>query len=355
MAVVYGLPLEGVDVVEVPARLIDVFASAHRRVINEPAGVHLGDGRVTGGGPRRHETGLPPPSVIEAIDAAERPVVLAGPGVVLWHAVDGLRAFAECASVGVLNTWGAKGVFDWRSPHHLATAGLQAWDFERGGLADADLIVTTGLDEREVLAEWELAPVIDVLPSSLAPLAERIHPRRRDIVVPPLRADLAAITQAGWERTTGPLPPTKVTQLYSQVLGDGGLVAADPGTAGYWVARTFATQQLGGVHVTADRDHKGFAVACCVVARLADPNRGVLAVVDQLDGPTLQALETAARLGIAVPVEVWGPGAPALSAEAHESRLRAIVRDGRQAAIATDPSQLDEMLAAAGPIVAWTR
>ena len=62
----------------------------------------------------------------------------------------------------MLNTWGAKGVFDWRSPHHLATAGLQAWDFERGGLADADLIITTGLDEREVLAEWELAPVVDV-------------------------------------------------------------------------------------------------------------------------------------------------------------------------------------------------
>ena len=68
-------------------------------------------------------------------------MVLAGPGVVLHHAVDGLRAFAERASVGVLNTWGAKGVFDWRSPHHLATAGLQAWDFERGGLADADLII----------------------------------------------------------------------------------------------------------------------------------------------------------------------------------------------------------------------
>ena len=145
-----------------------------------------------------------------------------------------------------------------------------------------------------------------------------------------------------------------MTQHYSQVLGDGGLVAADPGTAGYWVARTFATQQLGGVHVTADRDQMGFAVACCVVARLADPNRSVLAVVDQLDGPTLQALEAAAGLGIAVPVEVWGAGGPALGAEAHEARLRALVRDGRQAAIATDPTQLDEMLAVAGPIIAWS-
>ncbi len=146
-----------------------------------------------------------------------------------------------------------------------------------------------------------------------------------------------------------------MTQHYSQVLGDGGLVAADPGTAGYWVARTFATSHLGGVHVTARRNEQGFAVACATVARLADPARPVLAVVDQLDGPTLQALEAAASLGIAVPVEVWGDGGPTLGADAHEARLRALVRDGRQAAIATDPRQLDEMLAVAGPIVAWTR
>jgi acetolactate synthase I/II/III large subunit len=324
---------------DVPGELQAVFDDARRRVL----------------GP---STAPPPegfdPVVAEAIDRADRPVVLAGPGVVLEGAVEGLRALAAAGSLGVLNTWGAKGVFDWRSPHHLATAGLQARDFELGGLGDADLIITTGLDEREVQAEWELAPAVDVAPRSLASLAQRIERRERDITVPPLRAELARVTQAGWNATAGPLPPTKVTQHYSQVLGDGGLVAADPGTAGYWVARTFATQHLGGVHVTARADAQGFAVACATVARLADPSRAVLAVVDQLDGPTLQALEAAARLGIAVPVEVWGAGGPALGAEAHDARLRALVRDGRQAAIATDPTQLDEMVAVAGPLVAWT-
>jgi len=292
---------------------------------------------------------------VKRIDVAERPVVLAGPGAARESAVDGLRRFAERASVGVLNTWGAKGVFDWRSRHHLATVGLQAWDFERGGLADADLIITSGLDEHEVLADWQLAPVVDVPPPSLALLAEHIAPRERDIAVPPLRAELASVTQAGWERTDAPLPPTKVTQHYSQVLGDGGLVAADPGTAGYWVARTFATQHLGGVHVTANRDHRGFAVVCCMVARQTDPHRPVLAVVDAIDDATALALETATRLGVTVPVEVWSDDGEGLGADAHLARLRKLVRDGGQATIATDPSQLDEMLEVAGPIVAWTR
>ena len=94
--------------------------------------------------------------------------------MVLHHAVEGLRALAR-RQLGVLNTWGAKGVFDWRSPHHLAAAGLQAWDFERGGLADADLIIATGLDEREVLGRVELAPAVEVPPRPRCNLAERVR------------------------------------------------------------------------------------------------------------------------------------------------------------------------------------
>ena len=59
----------------------------------------------------------------------------------------GLHDLAVSAGVGVLNTWGAKGVFDWRSRHHLATIGLQADDFVLSGLDQADLIIATGLDQ----------------------------------------------------------------------------------------------------------------------------------------------------------------------------------------------------------------
>src|SRR5262249_31467968 len=58
-------------------------------------------------------------------------LVLAGPGVVRAgsDAVAGLQAVAAKAACGVVNTWGAKGVFRWDSPHHYGTAGLQADDF----------------------------------------------------------------------------------------------------------------------------------------------------------------------------------------------------------------------------------
>ena len=324
---------------DVPDELADVFDEARRRVL-------VGDPPAT--------AAMVGDEVVAAIDRAEAPVVLAGPGVVLDRAVDGLRALAAAGGLGVLNTWGAKGVFDWRSPHHLATAGLQARDFELGGLGAADLIIATGVDEREARVDWRLAPVVEVAPSALRAVASRIERRDRRIDVPPLRAALAAVTQAGWSVTQAPLPPTKVTQHYSQLLADGGLVAADPGTAGYWVARTYATQQLGGAVVTADGGASGFAVACAVIARQADPARAVLAAVDRIDDRVALALEVAERLGITVPLEVWDVDGQVLDAAAHEARLRALVSDGGRTSIATDPGQLDEMLGVAGPIVAWT-
>ena len=52
-------------------------------------------------------------------------------------------------NIGVANTWGAKGVFNWDSPHHLGTCGLQAHDFELLGFGELDLLWIVGLDPDE--------------------------------------------------------------------------------------------------------------------------------------------------------------------------------------------------------------
>ena len=359
---VYGAPLDGVRVTDVPPDLAPLFAEAHRRIRCRPAGVHRGDGEIVdaSGAPidrAREPDGWVPPDdgVVEALAAASAPIVLAGPGVVLDRAVPGLHALAAAGSLGVLNTWGAKGVFDWRSRHHLATVGLQALDFARGGLADADLIVAVGVDERETLADWRLAPVIEIPAGALSPLAERWGRPRVDIDMPPLRADLARVTQAGWAVGGAPLLPTRVTRHYSAVLGGGGLVAADPGPAGYWVARTLGTSGIGGAQVPSDPGARGFAIACCIVARLVEPARPVLAVVDSIDEVHERLLKVAARLGVAVPVEVWRPDGDLLDADTHLRRLESLIAGDRCVSIATDPRQMEEMLAVAGPVVAWTR
>ena len=327
----------------------------------------------------------PGPDAVAHLDAARAPAVLVGPGVAEPSLVPGLHALAAAGGFGVLNTWGAKGVFDWRSRHHLATVGLQDEDLDRGGLAGADLLVAAGLDPREVPGGgWDGCPVVTLAPGSLGPAAEALAPGRGRAVpeVPPLRPDLARVTQEGWTAVAGPLPPSRVTLAYSRALGAGGLVAADPGTAGFWVARTFPTTALGGAVVPARAGAHGLAAACVAVARRARPGRPALAVVDAGDAPdaggaggvgapagrdpaeaTAAVVEAAARWGVAVPVERWAPDGPGLGAEQHAARLddllAAGVAAGAPARVAaadlrTDGRQMAHMVEVAGPVVAWT-
>jgi hypothetical protein len=402
----------GVVDLEVPVALAPALVAAHRRVHAAPAGVHLGDGRFVVGDPYAEhavdivladprdlldqgvgiaealaaeqmprveiearfdpeqsvdETFPParvaPPSfvapddlLVDRVRSAERPMMIVGPGVVAAGAVAELHELAAGADLGVLNTWGAKGVFDWRSRHHWATVGLQAHDLELGGVPESDLVLLCGIDPDELppgALDGRATQV--VAPASLGPLAERWTRPQGDGAMPALRTRLAAVTQAGWARTDAPLAPAQVTRGYAEVFGAAGFVAAEPGIAGYWVARTFGTTHLGGAKVPARRSETGAAIACVIVARLRQPRTPALALVD---GPLLdvhhELLDEARRLGVPVQVEVWDPDGDALDAAAHVARLHRRQSTGTSVeSLATDPAPLDEMVDAAGPVTAW--
>jgi len=201
-----------------------------------------------------------------------------------------------------------------------------------------------------------LAPVLEISPGEMDPLSQIwSRPDAAWPEVPELRSRLAGVTQRGWADEGSPLPPTKVTRGYGAVLGDGGLVAADAGLGGYWVARTFATTRLGGAQVPAEVV-PGFAVAAALVARLRDPSRPVLAVLDaRPEGAAVEVLDLADRLGLGIGVEVWSADGDELDGDAHAARLRrlATVERSEVVTLATSPDQLPEMIDAAGPIVAW--
>ncbi len=128
----------------------------------------------------------PDDDVLADVAAADRIVVLAGPGVVAQRAVGDLHALAAAGRLGVLNTWGAKGLFHWQSPHHWATVGLQELDFELGGLGGADLVLAVGIDEREAPPAVERVSAPRSLarqPSAPSPPVGAV-PRRRSATCP---------------------------------------------------------------------------------------------------------------------------------------------------------------------------
>jgi len=298
-----------------------------------------------------------PPAIDHALPSG-RVVVLAGPRVIDDGGIDGLRAFAAGGSLGVANSWGAKGVFAWDSPHHLGTCGLQARDFELLGWADADAIVATGIDPDESPHDrYALAPVVEIAPGDLARLAGRVvldgEPPTNE-----LYPRLAAVAQPGYVSESMPLHPARAVADMGRALPHGGLLAADPGIAGLWVARTFPTPALVSgesrrVVVPARREA---GAAARIATEAAEAGRSAIAVTTApLDDATTALLARADERSLPLVVIVWSDGGRLRVVEEHAARLAdALAAPG--ASMLEVPVNFDEtirLVEAAGDVVAW--
>jgi hypothetical protein len=298
------------------------------------------------------------PEPDSAVHTGELPAgsfaVLAGPGVLATRSVDALQAFAAAADVPVANTWGAKGVFPWDSPHHMGTCGLQARDFELLGFADYDVIVTTGVDPNESPPEqYALGPVVELAPGDLDRLAKVVVPSSAPVTTNELYSRLAAVAQPGYVDDRVPLHPARAVADLRAKLPAHGVVTADPGLAGLWVARTFPTTEPGTVVVPAV-DVPGVAAALALVAAL----RGlpaITATTAPLDHITSAVLELATEFGAAMVVDVWGSGGPVRRASDHVEQVHAAALEPGVSIVdvPVDASLTRKLLDAAGPVVAW--
>ncbi len=300
---------------------------------------------------RLHPARPPAPDRLVAlpVPAVEsRSLVVAGPGVLAAGpaGVGGLRALAAMTGAPVLNTFGAKGVLRWDDPAHAGTAGLQRDDFFLGGVTDADLVITTGLDADETTGlVRDPARTIDVPPAHLRFAAGGWPPPTQAPTRPPLYVRLSETVGPLYASDAQPPPPPRAVAA----LSGRGLVVADPGAAGFWVARTFPTTEPGSVVVPA-RPQPGFAAAAAVISAL-EGRHAVAVTVGPLDDLTLGLLDLARIEGLGVVLQVWtGEGEEVAAATAGPTAGSSV----RVEPVRVDWSVLDELVAVAGPVVAWT-
>jgi hypothetical protein len=328
--------------------LVDAFASVEYEIavdLDQPAPDHLE--------PVRLDPGLQA-STLAPDMAGVNAVVLAGPGVIRHGAVAALHEVARRLGAGVVNTWGAKGVFRWDSPYHFGTAGLQARDAELAGLTAADLVVTTGLDPHEMPVEtWATGPVLDVDPRVLTALTYQWSDSTRELVRPALYEQLSRALGPLYASDAAPLSPARAAADLGAARPAGGLVAADPGPAGLWVARALPTTEVGSVVVPA-RPVRGYALAAAIAASLSG-RPAVAVVADPVDPSTAELLVLAEHWGADVVLEVWGAdAAPRPPADRARELGEALARPG----VAVVPTAVDldltgVLVDVAGPLVAW--
>lgn len=285
-------------------------------------------------------------------------VAVVGPGVVRASAVDALEAFSRKAGVGVLNTWGAKGVERWDSPFHFGTAGLQQRDVALAGVPDADVVIASGLDPAELGVDQMGSHVVqEVPPRQLAALCHRWVASRTPPTRPALYAALAEVVVPLYETESVPLTGPRAALHLAGALPDRGIAVADAGPAGFWVARSFPTSIPGSVCVPAARV-EGFSAAAALVCELEE--RPYVAVLDQspeaqVDPVSAAIVELAASLGHPVSLQLWGAAGHLDGTSAHVELLQQRI-GGSGGHVDLVPVAVDDTAAiesVAGRIVAW--
>jgi acetolactate synthase-1/2/3 large subunit len=115
----------------------------------ETQAVHPSDEEVTAGLPGFRPTFEGHPRQVklaaEMIRTAERPVILAGHGILVADAMDDLRAFAEKTQIPIAHTLLGVGAIDETHPLSYGFMGMHGWKHVNRAIQSADLLIALGM------------------------------------------------------------------------------------------------------------------------------------------------------------------------------------------------------------------
>lgn len=281
----------------------------------------------------------PSPSQIaraaDVLALARRPIVLAGHGATRQRASAALVYLSERLGLPVATTFNGKGVFPDDHRNALGAVGFMRHDYVNFGFDEADVLITVGYELQE-FDPVKINPagdkkIIHIHPSpaevddhyavevgiqgdisrSLYALADSVH-RRFDVngtgrrIRELMRDELAE----GAAEEGFPLSPRRIVADVRAAMGREDIVLADTGAVKMWMARMYPTYEPNTLLVSNGLSSMGFAVPGAIAAKLAHPDRRVLAATG--DGAFLmnsQELETAVRENVPITVLIWDDSA----------------------------------------------
>ncbi len=263
------------------------------------------------------------------ISEASKPMILAGNGVVRAHAWPQLNDFAEKLNIPVANTFMAKGVIPFRHRCALGSAGLQANDYTSCGFDRADVIICVGYDvveyhpylwhptrDRKIIHIDNLPAEVDAhypvavgvtgdIRHSLARIAEQARPHDGNHIRP-LRERLVEEMNQHRDDTGFPVKPQKIIWDLRTAMGLEDIVVCDVGAHKMWMARMFRCEYPNTCIISNGFASMGIAVPGAIAAKLAYPERNVVAVTgDAGFMMNSQEIETAIRYRLPVVILIW--------------------------------------------------
>jgi acetolactate synthase-1/2/3 large subunit len=280
-------------------------------------------------------------SALDILLAAERPVIIAGQGVLLAEACAALQQFAEQLLIPVVTSPNGKGAIDERHALALGSIGRNGTYAANDATKNADVILALGFtfDDRATSA-WLDGYTLSIPPSRLIQIdidpaelgrnypaelpilgcarasLEHMNKLARDKKPPNRDAWLARLRRGReiWREYQGrlatsnqmPMRPERLMRALSNALPENAIIASDVGVHHNWIIQLFEALRPRHLIHSWGFAAMGFATSGILGAKLAAPDRPCVAVVG--DGSFLMtphALATAVEYDIPVVWVVW--------------------------------------------------
>jgi acetolactate synthase I/II/III large subunit len=286
-----------------------------------------------------HVTELSNTALSQAADLiaqAQRPLIMAGHGVILADANTELAAFAEKTSIPVITTLLGLSALSDNHPLHIGMPGMHGPAHVNHAIGEADLIIGVGLrfDDRVTGNVEKFAPNARFIHIDID--ASEVH--KVKVAVLPIVADakiaLAALTRAaspadhspwlqeirGWEHIneernkqikrdlSTPDPASILTAIYEATEGEA-IIVSDVGQHQMWTARFYPWTRYNSHITSGGLGTMGFALPAAMGVKMGMPDTPVWVIAG--DGGiqmNIQELATLRQEGVAVKVAIMNNG-----------------------------------------------
>jgi acetolactate synthase I/II/III large subunit len=247
----------------------------------------------------------------EAIERAQRPVILAGHGILLSGGVDELRAFAEKAQIPVAHTLLGVGAMDEEHPLSYGFMGMHGWKHVNRAIQSADLLIALGMrfDDRvtgkvSTYATHARIIHVDIDPSEigknvavdvpivgdvkrvlrgLTPLVRERDPKEREDYFAELAAWRAESEGSSWHGSgawrDGLLSADYVIGSLGELTGHDATLVSDVGQHQMWLARYAGFRRPDSHLSSGGLGTMGYGMPAAMGAALGRPDKETWAVV----------------------------------------------------------------------------
>ncbi|BBP44664.1 acetolactate synthase [Thiosulfatimonas sediminis] len=267
----------------------------------------------------------------DLVSQAKNPLILVGNGALRGKATADIEHFIDTHKIPVVNTFMAKGVIPFYNPMAMGTAGLQKGDYENGGFVTADLVICVGfdmveyhphlwnpnrshtiihIDTKKAEVDNSYIPSVELIGNvgaNLKALGKAIkEPITETHIAFNLRQAMINEMNRCSRSDAWPMLPQKIIWDLRTAMQSSDIAISDVGAHKMWMARMFRCDQPNTCVISNGFAGMGIAVPGGIAAKLAFPDRAVVAVTgDAGFMMNSQEIETALRCNTPFVILIW--------------------------------------------------